>query len=114
MENEKYFTCPIDFTIHLIGDKWSMWILWSLMEGPTRFGELKRKIPEITEKVLIQQLKKFERNHIISRKLYPEVPPKVEYMLTSHGESLKGLMETIRTWGEEHLLLQDLNDNLMT
>ena len=98
--------CPIDFTIHLIGDKWSMWILWSLQEGPLRFGELKRRIPGITEKMLTQQLKKFEVNHMIERTVYPEVPPKVEYRLTRHGESLNPIMELIRQWGDEHLYLQ--------
>lgn len=106
MENDHYYTCPIDFTINLIGDKWSMWILWSLLEGPLRFGELKKIIPGITEKMLIQQLKKFESNHIISRKAYPEVPPKVEYKLTQHGESLKPIMELINQWGEKHLYIQ--------
>lgn len=106
MENNKY-TCPIDFSMSLIGDKWSMWILWSLQEGPLRFGELKRLIPGITEKMLTQQLKKFENNNIVIRKVYPEIPPKVEYRLTQHGESLKTIMELIKQWGEEHLYIQE-------
>ncbi|WP_283607161.1 winged helix-turn-helix transcriptional regulator [Faecalispora anaeroviscerum] len=106
MEKENYYTCPIDFTISLIGDKWSMWILWSLLDGPLRFNELKRVIPGITEKMLIQQLKKFEKNNIVSRKAYAEVPPKVEYQLTNHGESLKTIMLLIQQWGEEHLSIQ--------
>lgn len=106
MENNKY-TCPIDFSMSLIGDKWSMWILWSLQDGPLRFGELKRLIPGITEKMLTQQLKKFENNNIVIRKVYPEIPPRVEYRLTQHGESLKTIMELIKLWGEEHLYIQE-------
>lgn len=104
--NYKY-NCPIDFTMDLIGDKWSMWILWSLQKGPLRFGELKRLIPGITEKMLTQQLKKFENDHIVFRKVYPEIPPKVEYRLTEYGESLKTIIELIKQWGEEHLFLQE-------
>ena len=99
--------CPIDFTIDLIGNKWSMWILWSLQDGPLRFGELKKSIPGITEKMLIQQLKKFESNHIIIRTVYPQVPPKVEYTLTPDGKSLKTIMTSIKQWGEEHLPVQE-------
>lgn len=99
--------CPIDFTIDLIGNKWSMWILWSLQDGPLRFGELKKSIPGITEKMLIQQLKKFESNHIIIRTVYPQVPPKVEYTLTQDGKSLKAIMTSIKQWGEEHLSIQE-------
>ena len=107
MENNDKYTCPIDFAMSLIGDKWSMWILWSLQDGPLRFGELKRSIPGITEKMLTQQLKKFENNNIVFRKVYPEVPPKVEYRLTQNGESLKTIMALIKQWGEEHLSIQE-------
>lgn len=104
--NEKIYTCPIDFTIDLISGKWSMWILWSLQNGSLRFGELRREIPGITEKMLIQQLKKFETYNIVERKVYSEVPPKVEYSLTEHGKSLKPIMLLIKQWGDEHLYIQ--------
>lgn len=104
--NNKY-TCPIDFAMNLIGDKWSMWILWSLQDGPLRFRELKRLIPGISAKMLTQQLKKFEDNNIVMRKIYPEVPPKVEYRLTQNGKSLKTIIALIKQWGEEHLSLQE-------
>jgi len=100
MENNDKYTCPIDFAMSLIGNK------WSLQDGPLRFGELKRLIPGITEKMLTQQLKKFEKNNIVLRKVYPEVPPKVEYRLTQDGESLKTIMALIKQWGEEHLSIQ--------
>lgn len=106
MENDNKYICPIDFTMSLLGDKWSMWILWSLQDGPLRFGELKRLIPGITEKMLTQQLKKFTNNSIVVRKVYPEVPPRVEYRLTQHGESLKTILLLIKQWGAEHLSIQ--------
>ena len=104
---EKLYTCPIDFTIDLISGKWSMWILWSLQNGSLRFGELRKEIPAITEKMLIQQLKKFESYNIVSRKIYSQVPPKVEYSLTEYGKSLKPIMLLIRQWGNEHLFIQE-------
>lgn len=105
--NEKSYTCPIDFTINLISGKWSMWVLWTLQNDPLRFGEIRNRIPGITEKMLIQQLKKFESCNIISRKVYSEVPPKVEYSLTEHGKSLKPIMSLIKQWGDEHLYIQE-------
>lgn len=105
-KNEKLYTCPIDFTIDLISGKWSMWILWTLQNNPLRFGEIRDKIPGITEKMLIQELKKFETYNIVTRKVYPEVPPKVEYSLTEHGKSLKPIMLLIKQWGDEHLYIQ--------
>lgn len=108
MENKKIYTCPIDFTMNLIGSKWSMWILWTLHNnnGTLRFGEIKKSIPGITEKMLIQQLKKFESYGIVSRKVYSQIPPRVEYSLTEAGESLKPILLLVRQWGEGHLNMQ--------
>lgn len=106
-KNENLYTCPIDFTIDLISGKWSMWILWTLQDSPLRFGEIRNIIPGITEKMLIQQLKKFENYNIVIRKVYPQVPPKVEYSLTEHGKSLKPIMSLIKQWGDEHLSIQE-------
>ena len=105
--NEKSYTCPIDFTINLISGKWSMWVLWTLQNNPLRFGEIRDRIPGITEKMLIQQLKKFENCNIISRKSYIQIPLKVEYSLTEHGKSLKPIMLLIKQWGDEHLYIQE-------
>ncbi|WP_234121983.1 winged helix-turn-helix transcriptional regulator [Clostridium hydrogenum] len=109
VNNKKVYNCPIDFTIDLISGKWSMWILWTLKDGngPLRFGQIKRSIPNITEKMLMQELKKFENYGIVNRKVYPEVPPKVEYSLTEAGESLKPIMMLIEKWGNEHLCIQE-------
>ncbi len=106
LSNEKRYTCPIDFTIDLISGKWSMWVLWNLQDCPLRFGELKKSIPGITEKMLIQQLKKFESNNLVTRTVYSQVPPKVEYSLTEHGKSLKTIMLSIKQWGDDHLYIQ--------
>ena len=105
--SKKIYTCPIDFTIDLISGKWSMWILWTLQNGSLRFGEIRKKIPGITEKMLIQQLKKFESYGIVNRKVYSQVPPKVEYSLTQDGKSLKPIMLLIKEWGDEHLHIQE-------
>lgn len=104
--NEKSYDCPIDFTISLISGKWSMWVLWTLQNNPIRFGEIRDRIPGITEKMLIQQLKKFEYYNIVTRKVYPDIPPKVEYSLTENGKSLKPIMLLIKQWGDEHLDIQ--------
>lgn len=106
IKDKKKYTCPIDFTIDLISGKWSMWVLWSLQNDPLRFGQLKKSIPGITEKMLIQQLRKFEVHNIVSRKVYSQVPPKVEYSLTEHGKSLKPIMLSIKEWGDGHLHIQ--------
>ncbi len=104
MENKnKKYTCPVDLTIDVIGGKWSMWIIWSLLDKTLRFGELKKCIPGITEKMLIQQLRSLEDYKVVSRKVYTQVPPKVEYSLTEHGEKLKPILMSIRSWGTEHL-----------
>lgn len=105
-QEDKSVSCPIDFTIDIIGGKWSIWILWTLQDRTSRFGELKKSIPGITEKMLIQQLKKFEKYNIISRKVYSQVPPKVEYTLTENGQSLKTIIQLIKQWGDEHLNLK--------
>ncbi|HYF84002.1 MAG TPA: helix-turn-helix domain-containing protein [Clostridia bacterium] len=102
-KGNKIYTCPIDLTIDVIGGKWSMWIIWSLLEKELRFGELKRCIPNITEKMLIQQLRLLESFQVISRKVYTQVPPKVEYSLTDRGKKLKPILMSIREWGIEHL-----------
>lgn len=100
--NKQVYACPLDLTIELISGKWSMWVLFALQSGPLRFGELRKKIPGITEKMLIQQLRKFENYSIVNRKVYTQVPPKVEYSLTEHGESLEPIMVMLNRWALQH------------
>lgn len=95
----KEFHCAMDVTMHFIGGKWKTVVLWYLRKDKKRFSELKRLIPNITEKMLSLQLKNLENDGIVSRKPYPEVPPRVEYFLTDFGQSLIPMLEEIARWG---------------
>jgi len=100
--NGAYF-CPVTATISVIGGKWKSIILWILYQDTHRFGELKRKIPNITQKMLTQQLRELERDGIVHREVYAVVPPKVEYSLTETGYSLTPIMKAMADWGSEHM-----------
>ncbi len=93
------FHCAMDVTMSYIGGKWKTVVLWYLKKDKKRFSELKRLIPRITEKMLSLQLKDLENDGIVGRKLYAEVPPKVEYFLTDFGKSLVPMLEEIARWG---------------
>ena len=100
-ESKKYY-CPIDVTIKTIGGKWKPILLHHLLSGTKRFGELKKMTPDITQKMLTQQLRELENDKLIERKVYAEVPPKVEYSLTHYGLSLKDVLTELSLWGIEH------------
>lgn len=100
--NIKKYYCPIDVTIKTIGGKWKPIILHHLLSDTKRFGELKRMIPDITQKMLTQQLRELESDKLIHRKVYAEVPPKVEYRLTEYGTTLKKVLKELSLWGVEH------------
>jgi len=93
------FHCAMDVTMHFIGGKWKTVVLWYLRKERKRFSELKKLIPNITEKMLSLQLKELEKDGIVSRKAYAEVPPRVEYFLTDFGKSLIPMLEEIALWG---------------
>ena len=96
--------CPIETTVNLIGDKWKVLIMRNLfLFGTQRFGELKRGINGISEKMLTQQLRQLEQSGLITRKVYPEVPPRVEYSLTELGNSLKPIFDAMHIWGTDYL-----------
>jgi len=95
--------CPVEATLELIGGKWKGVILYHLLERTYRFGELKRVMPGITQRMLTKQLRELETDGIVHRKVYAEVPPKVEYSLTEIGESLRGIILTMRDWGRSRL-----------
>lgn len=95
----KEYHCAMDVTMDYIGGKWKTVVLWYLRKDKKRFSELKRLIPNITEKMLSLQLKDLENDGIIKRKVYPEVPPKVEYYLTDFGKTLIPMLEEIAKWG---------------
>jgi DNA-binding HxlR family transcriptional regulator len=98
---EQYF-CPVKLTADIIGGKWKPLILFYLEGRTRRFGELRRLIPGLTKKMLTQHLRELERDEIVHRKVYAEVPPKVEYSLTRHGESLKPILKLMSAWGTRH------------
>ncbi len=92
--------CPVETTLTLIGDKWKVLILRDLMPGKKRFGELKRSIGSVSQKVLTSQLRDMEQNGLVHREVYAEVPPRVEYSLTELGKSLKPILDSMWSWGE--------------
>ncbi|MBI9077905.1 MAG: helix-turn-helix transcriptional regulator [Desulfatibacillum sp.] len=94
--------CPVYGALQLIGNKWVLIILAQLMGGAKRFGELKKAIPEISPKMLTQQLRKLEKEGIVERKVYPEIPPRVEYSLTPKGWALEPVFKQIIIWGVKH------------
>lgn len=94
--------CPVETTLTLIGDKWKVLILRDLMPGTKRFGELKNSIGSVSQKVLTAQLRYMERNGLVHREVYAEVPPRVEYSLTELGKSLKPILDSMRIWGESY------------
>jgi DNA-binding HxlR family transcriptional regulator/CheY-like chemotaxis protein len=96
------YSCPVEVTLEVIGGKWKCVILWWLRRDGKRFGELKLLIPEITQKVLTQQLRELERDGLIRRETFREVPPRVEYSLTSYGETLRPITELMCEWGKTH------------
>ena len=102
-ENEKELpACPVEVTLQLIGDKWKVLILRDLMDGTKRFGVLKKGINGVSQKVLTANLRMMETSGLVSRKVYAEVPPRVEYTLTKTGYSLKPVLDVMTVWGEEY------------
>lgn len=94
-----YTSCPVEYTASIIGNKWKVLILRDLITGTKRYNELNRSVVGISAKVLTQNLKDLERDGIIKRKVYPVVPPKVEYSLTEKGMELKGVLDMMREFG---------------
>ena len=94
--------CPVETTLMLIGDKWKVLILRDLMEGTKRFGELKKSIGTVSQKVLTAQLRDMEDKGLLTRKVYAEVPPRVEYTLTETGYSLKQILDSMVSWGTDY------------
>lgn len=102
MEQATLPACPVEMTLSLIGDKWKVLILRDLLPGTKRFGELKKSIGTVSQKVLTAQLRDMEEKGLVSRKVYAEVPPRVEYTLTDTGYSLKPVLDAMALWGEEY------------
>ncbi len=99
--NNCHYGCAIEAALDVIGNKWKGVILFHLLDGKKRFNELRRLIPSVTQRMLTLQLRELESDDVIIRKVYPEVPPKVEYSLTQFGKSLKPILFLLREWGSE-------------
>jgi len=101
--NNKEYNSPIEAAVDVIAGKWKIYILWNLQDAPKRNSELLKAIPNISQKMLTQKLRELEYENIIERKVYPVVPPKVEYSLTKFGNKLKPLMMMLYQWGEDYV-----------
>lgn len=102
--------CPVETMLVMIGDKWKPLILRDLMDGTKRFGELKKSIGNVSQKVLTAQLRDMESKGLLTRRVYAEVPPRVEYTLTDTGYSLQIVLEAMRAWGEDYQMKQRESD----
>ena len=96
-----FFYCPVDLTLSVIGGRWKGLVFWNLRTGPKRFGELKRILVGINDKMLTQVLRELEKNGVVDRKVYEVIPPKVEYSLTREGKKLLPVMKLMSNWGEK-------------
>ena len=94
--------CPVEFTINVLGGKWKPLILYYLLGGTKRFGELQRLLPQVTRRMLTQHLRELERDGVVHRKVYSQVPPMVEYSLTEVGRSLEPVLLTMLDWGQRY------------
>ena len=106
MRHERYdcnFGCPVEAALEALGGKWKGLILFHLKDGTRRFNELRRLIPDITQRTLTRQLRELEEDQIVERTVYPEVPPRVEYELTDFGKTLIPILEALYEWGKEYI-----------
>lgn len=94
--------CGVAYTVSLIGGRWKPSILWYLLEGSLRYSELKKRMPEVSERMLVMQLRELEKDQLIKRAVYAEVPPRVEYTLTPLGRSMKQMLVGMEKWGTMH------------
>ena len=106
MRHKRYdcdFGCPVEACVEVIGGKWKGVILFHLLGGTKRFNELMRLMPDVTQRMLTRQLRELEDDQIVNRKIYAEVPPKVEYSLTDFGKTLEPVLRMIQSWGVKYI-----------
>ena len=106
MRHKQYdcdFGCPVEACVEVIGGKWKGVILFHLLGGTKRFNELARLMPDVTQRMLTRQLRELEADQVVARKIYPEIPPRVEYSLTEFGRTLDPVLRTLQKWGMAYL-----------
>ena len=101
--NGKNYHCPVEAALDVIGGKWKPLILWALGDNVLRFNELQKALPGVNTKMLTKQLRELEEDGVITRKVYPEVPPRVEYAITDFGKTLIPILQALCNWGAEYL-----------
>ncbi len=102
MQSREYrcsYGCPVEATVDVMGGKWKGILLFELLESPKRFGELRRLVPAVTQRMLTHQLRELEHDGLVNREVFPQVPPKVEYSLTPFGRTLEPILLLMRDWG---------------
>lgn len=99
-----YTNCPVEAGLDMIGGKWKAIILFRVLEGTRRFNELRRLLPSLTQRTLTNQLRELERDGLIARKIFAEVPPKVEYSITAFGATLEPVLVALKRWADAHML----------
>ncbi len=102
--HQEYYDCPVEATLDVIGGKWKGVILFLLIDKTMRFSELGRALQKVTQRTLTNQLRELEADDLIVRKVYAQVPPKVEYSLSKKGRSLENILKTMRDWGQSNLM----------
>ena len=108
---DKYCQDYVHLALNVMGGKWKATILWHLRDGPIRFNELLRTIPNITKKMLVQQLRQLEHDQIVHRNVHNIVPPRVEYSITEYGTTLCPVLNALHSWGEQHQVQIDQEQN---
>lgn len=102
-DKDLYGICPYVTSQKVLTGKWALLIMYHLSEGPVRFNELQRRLPSLTQATLTKQLRTLEQNKMITRKEYPQIPPKVEYNLSEVGHKFKPVLESLEVWGKEYI-----------
>ena len=102
--HDVYTNCPVEATLDIIGGKWKSIILFRVLEGTRRFNELRRLLPNLTQRMLTNQLRELESDGLVSRKIYAEIPPKVEYSITEFGKTLEPVLLALTHWADQHML----------
>lgn len=100
---ERQYNCAVDATLDIIGGRWKGLIVYFLLERPRRFGELKRLLPKISARILTLQLRELERDFIVHREVFKQVPPKVEYSVTKYGQTLETIIREMESWGDRYV-----------